>query len=542
MSRERFYVTTPIYYVNDVPHLGHAYTTVVADVLAGYHRLLGIPTWFLTGTDEHGQKAQNAAEARGISPQQLCDEYSAVFRELGKRLAIRNDVFIRTTEPRHKDVVTHVLQRLWDKGEIYKADYEGFYCARCERYWNDTEVAAHGGNCPDQPELHGAVPRLKEPNYFFRMSKWADALKARIESGEMQILPEKRKNEVLGYLKGGVEDLCISRAKTRLSWGITLPFDRDFVCYVWLDALFNYETGAGYLQDEALHARWWPADLHVVGKDILTTHSVYWPTFLMAVGEPLPRRILAHGWLLDSEGLKLSKTKRLGLASGGGPLLESGGALLLEGTAGPPQPTIDELLEVLGVDVTRWALATAMKYGDDARFDWDLVRERVNAELANGLGNSVNRVLRMAQQSAGGKLAARGDGNDKERGLRARAEAAISAVNAVPETLDVLAVTAAVRAAVDAVSLYLDEEKPWKAAKDPANLPRVGEVLSWCVETLRLAGLALTPITPEKSERLRASLGLTVPLDFARESRWGFLPVGTALGDPPNLFPRVEAP
>src|SRR5882724_2565517 len=308
MSRDRFYVTTPIYYVNDVPHIGHAYTTIVADVLAGYHRLLGVPTWFQTGTDEHGQKAQTAAEARGIPTQQLCDEYSKVFRDLDARLAIRYDGFIRTTEERHKSVVTKVLQKLWDAGEIYRANYVGFYCSRCERYWTDTEVEAHGGNCPDQPELHGKIPRLSEPNYFFRMSKHAPELQRRIEAGEFEILPEKRKNEVLGYLKGGALDLCISRSKSRLSWGITLPFDTDFVCYVWLDALFNYETAIGYLTDEKSHANWWPADLHIVGKDILTTHAVYWPTFLLAVGEPLPRRILAHGWLLDSEGLKLSKT------------------------------------------------------------------------------------------------------------------------------------------------------------------------------------------------------------------------------------------
>ncbi len=527
MSRERFYVTTPIYYVNDAPHIGHAYCTVVADVLAGYHRMLGIPTWFQTGTDEHGQKAQLAAEARGISPQQLCDEYSQVFRDLDRRLEIRYDDFIRTTEERHKSVVTKVLAALWAKGEIYKKDYEGFYCTRCERFWSDTEVAAHGGNCPDFPELHGKVPRLAEPNYFFRMSKWADELKRRIESGEFEILPEKRKNEVLGYIRGGVEDLCISRAKSRLSWGVTLPFDADFVCYVWLDALFNYETAVGYLSEPVRHAKWWPADLHVVGKDILTTHAVYWPTFLLAVGEPLPRRLLAHGWLLDAEGLKLSKTKK------------AGG----ESVAVPPlarTPAIDEMLSVLGVDVTRWALATAMKYGDDARFDWDLVISRVNAELANGFGNSVNRVLRMAQQSSGGRLAARRPGNEREQGLQRAAEAAIAAVRAVPDTLDVLAVTIAVRAAVDAVSQYLDEERPWKTAKDPANLPRVAEVLSWCVETLRVAGLALTPVMPAKAASLRASFGVAGLFDFERESQFGFLAMGTQLGEPPNLFPRVD--
>lgn len=519
----RFYVTTPIFYVNDVPHIGHAYCTVVADVLAGYHRLLGIPTWFQTGTDEHGQKAQLAAEARGISPQQLCDEYSKVFRDLDARLAIRYDDFIRTTEERHKSVVTKVLARLWATGDIYLKDYEGWYCTRCERFWNDTEVAEAGGRCPDQPALH-EVARLREPNYFFRMSKYAPELQRQIEADEFRILPEKRKNEILGYLRQGVADLCISRDRTRVSWGIPLPFDPKFVCYVWLDALFNYETAIGYLADEKRHAQWWPADLHVVGKDILTQHCVYWPTFLLAVGEPLPRRVLGHGWLLDPEGLKLSKTKK-----------QTSGA-----SAGKPQPSIDSLLAVLGVETTRWFLATAMKYGDDATLDWDVVLGRVNAELANGLGNSVSRLLRMAQQSCGGKLAARGPGNEAEQGLRRAAEAAIAAVEAIPETFDVLAVTTAVRAAVDAVSLYLDAERPWKAAKDPANLPRVAEVLSWSIETIRLAGLALTPILPEACGRLRASFGASGPLDYAGESRWGFLPPGTPLGEPPNLFPRID--
>jgi methionyl-tRNA synthetase len=523
MSRDRFYVTTPIFYVNDVPHIGHAYTTVVADALAAYHRLLGVPTWFLTGTDEHGQKAQLAAEARGIPPQQLCDEYSQVFRDLDRRLAVANDDFIRTTEQRHTRIVAKVLASLHAAGDIYLKDYEGWYCTRCERFWKDDEVQAAGGKCPDQPELH-EVTRLREPNYWFRMSKYADELKRRIETDEFHIVPEKRKNEILGYIRQGVGDLCISRDRARVSWGIPLPFDDKYVCYVWLDALFNYETAVGYLANDPLHAKWWPADLHVVGKDILTQHCVYWPTFLLATGEPLPRRVLGHGWLLDADGLKLSKTKH-----------ETKGA-----AAGKPQPGVDSLLAVLGVEVTRYFLATAMKYGDDAMLDWDSVIGRVNAELANGLGNSVNRVLRMAQQSCGGKLAARGAGNEKEQGLRRAAEAAVAAVNAVPDTYDVVAVTSAVRAAVDAVSLYLDEERPWKTAKDPANLPRVAEVLSWCVETLRVAGLCLAPLMPESTRRLRASFGVAGPLDFARESQFGFLPVGTPLGEPPNLFPRVD--
>jgi methionyl-tRNA synthetase len=520
MRPERFYVTTPIYYVNDVPHIGHAYCTVVADVLAGYHRMLGIPTRLLTGTDEHGQKAQLAAEARGITPRRLCDEYSQVFRDLAARLGIRYDDFIRTTEPRHVDVVVKVLSKLHASGDVYLKDYEGWYCTRCERFWTDSEVETAQGRCPDQPQLH-EVSRLREPNYWFRMSRYADELQRRIEADELRILPEKRKNEVLGYIRQGVADLCISRDRSRVSWGIPLPFDQRYVCYVWVDALFNYQSAVGYMADEALHARWWPADLHLIGKDILTQHAVYWPTMLLAVGEPLPRRILAHGWLLDPEGLKVSKTKKEGA----------------EAEVVRSQPGIDSLLEVLGVDVTRWFLATAMKYGDDSTLDWDVVLSRVNAELANGLGNSVNRVLRMAQ----GRFAGLGEPGEKESRLRQAAHAVTAAVEAVPLTLDVIAVTQAVRTAVDAVSLYLDDEKPWKLAKDPGNAARVGHVLAWCAETLRVVGTALHPILPDKVQALRESFGLKGPLDWTRESRFGLLEQGHALGEPPGLFPRIDA-
>jgi methionyl-tRNA synthetase len=526
MSRERFYVTTPIYYVNDVPHIGHAYTTVLADVLARTHRLLGIPTWFLTGTDEHGQKAQQAAEARGISPQELCDTYSQRFRDLHARLGISHDDFIRTTEPRHKTIVERVLGLLHEKGEIYRAEYEGWYCTRCERYFNDTDVRAAGGRCPDQPVLH-EVARLNEANYFFRMGKWAPELARRIESGDFEIVPEKRRNEVLGFLRNPVEDLCISRAKSRLSWGVQIPFDADYVTYVWVDALFNYKSAIGYLHDDASersrHATWWPHVTHLIGKDILTTHAVYWTTMLLAVGEPLPRKILAHGWLLDSSGLKVSKTRREGVTD-----------------QGPPPPSIDAILDVLGRDVARWLLATAMKPGDDAAFSWELIRERVNAELANGFGNSVNRVVRMAHQSCGGRFPGLGNGGARGATLRDRTLAAVEALRAVPDTLDLLAVNAAVRAAVDEMSAYLDDEKPWKLAKDPANAPRVAGILADCLESLRLLGLVLLPMFPDKVAVLRRTLGQPDVVDFGAESRWGVLASGTPLGEPPNLFPRFD--
>ncbi len=526
MPPERFYVTTPIYYVNDRPHVGHAYASVLADVLAGYHRLLGVPTWFLTGTDEHGQKVQDSAAARGISPQEHCDEMSAHFRALLARLETRHDDFLRTTEERHTRVVTRVLERLHASGDIYLAPYEGWYCARCERFWSETDVRERGGGrCPEFPDLH-EVARIAEDNYYFRMSAYAERLRAAIEDGTFSIEPAKRRNEVLGFLAQGVADLCISRSRERLTWGVPLPFDERFVCYVWVDALFNYESAVGYLADgaeaAARHARWWPADVHVIGKDILTTHAVYWPTLLLAVGEPLPRRILAHGWLLDRQGGKLSKSKRLDAAADERPL-----------------PTVDGLLDVFGTDGTRWFLATAMKPGDDTQFDWDVVRERVNTDLANGIGNTANRLLKMAAGACDGRFPGLPDAGPREAPVRAAAEAAAAAAAAVPETLDTLAVAAAVRGCIDAVSLYLSDEAPWKLVKTEAGLPRARAVLGWSLAALRVAALAAEPILPRALGELRAALGVTGPLDFARERALDAVPAGTPLGAPPNLFPRV---
>lgn len=528
MLPERFYITTPIYYVNDQPHTGHAYTTVLADVLAGYHRMLGVPTWFLTGTDEHGQKVQDAAEARGVAPQALCDETSQQYRELFTRLEIHNDDFIRTTEPRHTEVVTKVLAKLHEQGDVYLDTYEGWYCTRCERYWTDKEVEDRGGGrCPDFPEQHEVI-RLAEENYYFRMSAYADRLKAAIESDELQIIPEKRKNEVLGFLNQGLKDLCISRNRERLQWGVPLPFDDRYVTYVWVDALFNYESAIGYLSDDAARreeqARWWPADAHMIGKDILTTHSVYWPTMLLAVGEPLPRRILAHGWLLDPKGRKLSKSKAL-----------EGD----EETTERPSPTIDGLIDVMGVDGTRWFLATAMRPGDDAAFDWETVRERVNMDLANGLGNSLNRLLKMAGSTCGGVFPGVGEPGETEGPLRAASDAAIEAARRVPSTLDATAVVSAVRAGVDAISAYLTEQEPWKLAKQDDTKARAGEVLAWSLETLRRLGLAVHPVLPRAMSALRESLGMQGELDFEREAAHAALPAGATLGAPPNLFPRV---
>ena len=389
--------------------------------------------------------------------------------------------------------------------------------------------------CPAQPLLHAKIERIRESNWFFRTGKYVPEVLRRFEAGEVRIVPERRGNEILALLKAPVQDLCISRHRSRVSWGVPLPFDPDYICYVWIDALFNYQSAIGYLSDDpaqrARHDLWWPAATHLMAKEIVRHHSVIWWTLLAAVGEPLPPRMYVHGWLLDGSGLKLSKTKVDGAAA--------------EVALDDQVPTAFGLVDALGADVARWAIATAMRPGDDALLTWKLLRERVNAELANGVGNSVNRVVRMIHQFLGGTfpgLAEAGALGPRGDDVRTRSAAVLDAVRAIPRTLDLIDVTTAIRECVGAVSLLLDDEKPWKAAKDPVNLPRVGSVLAECLEALRILGLALTPLTPGKCATLRATLGLPEAVDFGGEARWGILAAGAQIGEPPNLFPRFDGP
>ncbi|MCA1810204.1 MAG: methionine--tRNA ligase, partial [Lentisphaerae bacterium] len=337
MSLEKFYVTTPIYYVNDVPHIGHAYTTILADTLAHYQRLRGRPTKFLTGTDEHGQKVQRAAAKNGITPQEQADRTVVRFQQLWRKLGINNDDFIRTTEPRHTRVVSRLLQRLYDRGEIYKARYDGWYCVPCERFYADSDLLE--GKCA---ECGRDLERISEANYFFKMSAYREWLIDYIRQHPEFIQPDFRRNETLGFLQKPLNDLCISRPKTRMSWGIDLPFDPDYVTYVWFDALINYISAVGCTEDEQQFAKWWPADYHLIGKDILITHTVYWPTMLKAMDLPLPRTVFAHGWwLIDSN--KMSKSV---------------------GNAVNPM----DMAEKYGTDAFRYFLLAEMTLGQDCNF------------------------------------------------------------------------------------------------------------------------------------------------------------------------------
>lgn len=509
----RFYITTPIYYVNDEPHLGHAYTTIVADVFARYHRVAGDEVLFLTGTDEHGQKVAQAAKERGINPQEHCDEMVERFRKLWSFLNISYDDFIRTTESRHRHVVQEILQRLYDAGEIYADDYEGWYCVPDERFWTEKDLL--DGKCP---ECGRKVARISEKNYFFRMGKYQKWLTDHIRNDSTFVLPATRRNEMLGFLRRPLNDLCISRPKARLSWGIPLPFDNSYVCYVWFDALINYITAAGYLQDTHAFARWWPASCHLIGKDILTTHCIYWPTMLKAMGVETPDMVMAHGWwLVDDE--KMSKS----LGNAIRPL---------------------DLAEKYGVDAFRYFLVREMVLGMDSSFGESGFVHRYNSELANDLGNLLNRTVVMATRYLGGRVPEADVNHPDLSALKGQARKTLDGVIDALGNMNPTGILDAIWDLVRQANRFAEVQAPWSLARDPDSKETLRATIYGLLETMRYLAVLLFPVLPGKAGEIWEQIGADGDLDMQTMHAlhsWGGLRAGAEVSARGPIFPRIES-
>jgi len=500
-----FYVTTPIYYVNDVPHIGHAYTTIAADVIARYKRLAGCDTFFLTGTDEHGQKVEKAAEQSGETPKGLADRVVERFKDLWRLLDISNDDFIRTTEQRHERAVLAFYERVWQRGDIYLGEYEDWYCIPCESFWTETQLL-EGRRCP---ECGRPTERLKEKSYFFRLSRYQEPLLRHLEESPDFVRPPVRYNEVLSFVRGGLKDLSISRTSFR--WGIPLPNDPEHVLYVWFDALINYLTGVGFPEDR--YRRYWPADCHIIGKDILRFHAVYWPAFLMSAGLPLPKQVFAHGWW-TVEGQKMSKSA---------------------GNVVDPY----EMAKEYGVDQFRYFLLREVPFGMDGDFSKAAIVHRINGELANDFGNLVSRVLSMVRRYLKGRVPAPTSAGE----LHKRAEEALQEYGRQMEDMAFQRALAALWEFIGAVNKYLDDTAPWSLAKE--NKEReLKESLYNSLESLRFIAIMAFPFMPSSSERLWRMLGFKGALSDVRieeAGRWGGTPEGQEVEQPVPLFPRIEA-
>lgn len=493
-----FYLTTPIYYVNDKPHIGHAYTTILADVLTRFHRKTGEDVFFLTGLDEHGQKVQQAAENRGVDPIDHCDEMAPRFLELWKKLHIQNDDFIRTTEKRHVAVVQKILQDVFDSGDIYEDEYEGLYSISEERFI--TEKEAESGDFRD-------IKKIKEKNYFFKMSQYQQPLIDHINENPKFIQPEHRKNEVLGFLKKPLGDLCISRPKSRLNWGIELPFDSNYVTYVWFDALINYITAVGYNVDEDSFNKYWPANYHLIGKDILTTHSVYWPTMLMSAKLSLPLGIFAHGWWLSGES-KMSKSL--------GNVIDPLG-----------------LIEEYGVDPVRYYLMREMVLGQDASFTMESFIKRYNSDLANDFGNLLSRISNLLKKFFDGKIPR--DEDDSPEGMVIK-ENGIKVVSDVWDHIESMQVNEAIETTLQyirSVNKYMETMAPWKLAKSDNDA--AGKVLFTAAEALRISAVLLAPVMPNRTQIVLETFNAA-----GSSLEWGGLTPGKSLNKHDVLFPRID--
>jgi methionyl-tRNA synthetase len=510
MDKKTFYITTPIYYPSGKPHIGHCYCTLACDAMARYKRMQGYDVMFLTGTDEHGLKIEQKAEKEGITPKQYVDRMAKQFQDLWKLLNISNDKFIRTTDDYHVKAVQKIFKELYDRGDIYKGVYKGWYCTPCESFWTETQLK--NGRCPD---CGSEVKMANEEAYFFRLSKYADRLLKLYHDHPDFIQPESRKNEMISFINQGLQDLCVSR--TSFTWGIPVTFDPKHVIYVWVDALTNYITALGYgSDDDSLYKKFWPADVHFVGKEIVRFHAIIWPAILMALGLPLPKQVYGHGWLLFGDGSKMSKSK--------GNVVD---------------PLI--LCKRYGVDAIRYFLLREIPFGSDGLFTNEALINRINSDLANDLGNLLSRTTAMVEKYFGGKIPAERESAPVDLELINMALALHGKCDKAINGYQFSVALTEIWKVIARANKYIDETAPWALGKDETKRPRLASVLYNLCETLRIISIMLTPFMPETAVKMQAQIGASADeLTYASAAKWDILPKDAAITKGASLFPRID--